>query len=192
MNKIQRSFQEKNITIDLVIQLLETPGREKPQIIFPFNEKPKRNPDEIVVKILVVNFRDSTQIKNKNIDTLSGHILNVLSSEDFETIRNGEMNEDYFKIVDKIAHGHSIKSKSTNSVEDDLTSFATKFCGHHNQRAPFWDNLVSELLNYFGYQSKYRDYRDYVAACKRIQQENGLMDYSLREIESAMWEKAAK
>lgn len=190
MNKYQRSFQKNNITIDSVIQLLKTPEREKPQIIFPFTEKPKRNHDEIVAKILIVNFRESTQIKNKDIDVLSQHIFDVLNDADFETIQNGEMNENYFKIIDKISHSHGIKSKSANKNEDNLISFATKFCGNHNQKAPFLDNLVYELLIFLHYPLKYRNYQEYVEIFKKIQQEYDLSNYSLREIEYAMWEKA--
>ena len=72
--------------------------------------------------------------------------------------------------------------------EDNLTSFASKFCGHHNQNSPFWDNQVSVFVKYLNYRHRYRNYREYVESIIALRNDYNLVDYSLREIEYAMWE----
>ena len=93
--------------------------------------------------------------------------------------------------------GHKIvgKRKGKETSEHNLTSFASKFCGSHNQKAPFWDNLVSDLLNYLGYKYQYRNYRAYVEQFSVLQKklrDDNIGEYSLRDIESAMWHIADK
>jgi hypothetical protein len=145
-----------------------------------------------LTKILFVNFLDSTRIKNTNIVTLKDHIKNVLSDNDFEVLHQGVINEQgllnerYFEIVVNMASGHGIIGTGNNN-EDNLTSFASKFCGHHNQNSPFWDNQVSVFVKYLNYRHEFRNYRAYVESLRAIQQDFNLIDYSLRDIEYAMW-----
>lgn len=197
MNKseILKNFKSNNITIDDIKQRLHDDKREKLQVCFPFDDSLIGNPNEILTKILFINFKESVQLKNKDIKSLKIHIEEVMSNNVFEIIRCGELNEDYFNIVDKIASGHGIRNKKkdgTLTEECCFLSFATKFCASHNQIAPFLDTLVPILLEYFGYKykckSKSSKYRDYVECLKQFQKENDLTEYSLREIELTMWE----
>ncbi len=184
----QKMFRENNVTIDDVIESLHDNGDKNTRIYFPFDCSLAGNPNEILTKILFINYLESTQIKNKDIENLKEHIERVMCDRDFEVICQGELNEEYFSVVDKIAFGHGIKRK--NTTENNLTSFASKFCGSHNQKAPFWDNLVFNFLKYLGYKHEYRNYRAYVAAFKKLQKEHDLTEYSLREIEGNMWKVA--
>lgn len=183
-----KMFKEKKVKFDDVINLLRDEEHKKLKVIFPFDGSLKGNSNEIITKILFINYRESTQIKNRDIGTLEKHISTILQKDDLDILYNGKLNERYFNIVESIAFGHGITGKSAK--ENNLTSFSSKFCGSHNQRAPFWDNLVNEFLQYLGYRHEYRNYRAYVNAFKRLQKEHDLMDFSLREIEEAMWQIA--
>ncbi len=186
-----KAFKAANITISSVLTMLSNGKFEKPEVIFPFDRSlDNRLAESILTKILFVNYRDSTQIKNKDVDRLTEHIKSVLSHGDLAVLYNGELNEQYFCIVDKIMSNHGITGTRNGkpTAENKLTSFASKFCGWHNQKAPFWDNQVFDLLRYLGFKHEYKNYRKYVEAIKTIQTENGLDAYSLREIEFAMWQ----
>lgn len=193
MNKSEtlKNFKSNNITIDDIKQRLHDDKREKLQVCFPFDDSLIGNPNEILTKILFIKFKESTPRKNIEIIPLKTHIEKVMCSKDFEIIRCGELNEDYFNIVDKIASGHGIRNKKkdgTLTEECCFLSFATKFCASHNQVAPFLDTLVPTLLKYFGYKYASSNYRSYVECLKQLQKENDLTEYSLREIELTMWE----
>ena len=182
-----QDFRNNNVTINDVLLYLQEENN-KPQIEFPFDGSLAGNPNELLTKILFTNFQESTQIKNRDINTLENHIKSVLSERDYKTLHNGILNDDYYAIINKISFGHGIHNKGTK--EFDLTSFASKFCAKHNQKAPFWDNLVSDLLKYLGYKHQYRNYKEYIMAFQKLQDEYNLKNHSLREIESAMWNVA--
>lgn len=178
------------IKIDDVIEFLK--GQESGiQIGFPFDGSLNGNPNEILTKILFINYRESTRIKNVDVTKLANHIESVLKADDYDIICRGELGDEYYDIVDRIAFGHGIhgirKGKATK--EYNLTSFSSKFCGSHNLSAPFWDNIVSEWLMNNDYQHNYRDYPQYVKAIIRLQSDHNLHNYSLREIEYAIWSK---
>ena len=183
-------FKANNVTVNDVSRYLRENMREKTEIRFPFDGTLSGNSNELLTKILFVNYRDSTQIKNRDIIKLKEHIESVLSEKDYSIICKGILNDEYYAIVNRIAFGHGIHNKGTKVF--NLTSFASKFCGNHNQKAPFWDNLVSDMIKYFGYKHQYRNYKEYVMAFEKLQKENGLEMYSLREIEMAMWSVAKK
>ena len=174
------------IELDNVVEWLQGPKRDTPKVIFPFDDSLINKDYEIETKILFINKRESTQIKNKDIDSLKGHIEAVLSDDDMLLIRDGNINDEYCAIIKKIATGHGIHRKGVET-EFNLTSFASKYCGSHNQKAPFWDNLVYDLLKYFKYKHEYRNYQEYINVFNEIQNELSLNDFSLREIEAAMW-----
>jgi hypothetical protein len=149
--------------------------------------------DVIYTQIWHVNYWESVQIKDKNIPTLAEHIRKIIGINELNILKAGELTEEYFEIVEKIAVGHEIRTKSTNIVEDNLTSFASKFCGHHNQKAPFFDRYVFELMNYWigdKFKLEWRNYRNYVEAFKLLQKQQKLEKFSLRDIESYMWKVA--
>lgn len=157
---------------------------------FPFDGALSGNPNEVVTKVLFINYRESTRIKNSDIPTLTNHIDTKLSFEDYEILRRGENNEAYYKIVNKIAHGHGIHGvrKGKPTKEFDLTSFSSKFCGSHNLNMPFWDNIVSQWLMDNGYQHEYRNYPQYVEEIIKLQSDYSLNGFTLREIEFAIWQ----
>lgn len=188
MSNLQ-NFKNNNVTINDVLLYLEN-EQQKPQIEFPFDSSLSGNPNEILTKILFINYWESTRIKNIDINELKIHIESILCEQDYKTICKGVLNDDYYSVVNKIAFGHGIKTRPP--TEDNLTSFASKFCGSHNQKAPFWDNLVSDLLKYLEYKHERRNYREYVLAFKKLKEENHFNKYSLREIERAMWGVAKK
>lgn len=179
-------FKARGVTINDVVKRLGNPARRKPEICFPFDGELFGNEFEVMTKVLFINKRESTQIKNKDVDRLAAHIQCVVSDDDNDVIRRGEPLEEYCDIVCKIATGHGIHNSRT-TTESDLTSFASKYCGSHNQSLPFWDNLVNDFLQFVGYKHKQRNYFEYVQAIKQLQKENGLDDYSLREIEESIW-----
>lgn len=73
---------------------------EKPQIRYPFNNCSCENDvDFIIAKILFVNFLESTQVKNKNMEALAKHIIKSVSESDYECLKAGELNGEYFSIV---------------------------------------------------------------------------------------------
>jgi len=157
------------------------------EVGFPFDRTLSENDSGILTKILFVNYEDSTQVKNKNIKKLVGHIQSVMGDKEWTIIRAGELTDEYFEVVERISHGHRIKSNPGNDREDDLTSFASKFCAKHNQKAPFWDNDVHELLKYWGFPAKYRNYPDYVNALRQLRDQQELGEFSLRHIEGHLW-----
>lgn len=186
MSNLQ-DFKNNNVTINVVLLCLQKENN-KPQIEFPFDGSLSGSPNELLTKILYTNFQESTQIKNRDINTLEEHIKSVLSENDYKILHNGILNDDYYAIINKMSFGHGIHNKGTK--EFNLTSFASKFCAKHNQKAPFWDNLVSDLLNYLGYKYQYRNYKEYIMAFQKLQEQNNLKIYTLREIERAMWNVA--
>lgn len=193
-------FKDKNVKKNDIVKFLNDNCTKDPTPDFPFDGSLKGDPNELLTKILYINYRESTQIKNIDIECLKNHLKKCLSESDYNILENGELTEQYYIIVNRISVGHGIhgkrKNKETNddvaTKEFNLTSFASKFCGSHNQKAPFWDNLVSDLMNYFGVKCKYRDYRSYVSAFETLQKELKLEQYSLRQIELAMWYIADK
>lgn len=172
-----------------VVNYLKSDQREKCPIVYPFDGSLNGNPNDVLTKVLFINYRESTQIKNKDIEDLVNHIQTVISNSDYDTISTGELNDKYYSIIDKIAHGHGICGTRNKipTQEFNLTSFASKFCGSHNQKAPFWDNVVYGFLNKSGYKHKYRDYPAFVEALKKFQSDNELTNFSLRDIEAAIW-----
>ncbi len=193
-------FSEKNVEKKDIIKALNDKCTINLEPAFPFDGLLKGNPNELLTKILYINYRESTQIKNIDIEGLKNHLEKCLSESDYNALKKGELTDQYYLIIEKIAVGHGIhgkrKNKETNedivTKEYNLTSFASKFCGSHNQKAPFWDNLVSDLMNYLGFKCRYRDYRSYVSAFEALQKELKIEEYSLRQIESAVWEIADK
>ena len=188
-----RQLRNNNVQINDVIYKLNNINRADFTVCYPFDDAfNTRDENHIITKILFVNYLDSTQIKNRNIVTLKNHITQVLNDNDFIVLHQGILNEQglfndrYFDIVNNIATGHGIVG-TRNQNEDNLTSFASKFCGHHNQISPFWDNQVSSLVKYLNYDHEYRNYRAYVESLMALQCDYNLLDYSLREIEFAMW-----
>ena len=115
----------------------------------------------------------------------------------------GELNDAYLLLVDKIAKGHETSSRKDNydkKIYDNLVSFASKFCGNHNQNSPFYDNLVWEFINYWGkvyakkdtgydYFVNYKDYRKYVEVFCKLREQQKLENFSLRHIELCIWKK---
>lgn len=188
----QKLLRENNVQFDSVINALNN-HREETAVLYPFDASfDDKTDNHILTKILFVNYLDSTQIKNINIDVLKNHINNVLADNDFEVLHQGVLNEHglinerYFEIVDNLSTGHHIIGTG-KTKEDNLTSFASKFCGRHNQNSPFWDNQVSVFVKYLNYRHAYRNYRAYVESLLAIKQDYGLINYSLRDIEHAMW-----
>lgn len=179
-----------SITINDVIKFLKEQS-DIIQIGFPFDGSLNGNPNETLTKILFINYRESTQIKNIDIPILLKHIENVMTTDDYDIIYRGVLNDEYYDIVNRIAFGHGIhgayKGKATK--EYNLTSFASKFCGSHNLTAPFWDNIVSKWIMENGYQHNYREYPQYVEAIIKIQSDYNLHNFTLREIEYAVWAK---
>lgn len=175
-------------TINDVVKLLNT-GKCSVYLNFPFDGSLSGNPNEVMTKVLFINFRESTRIMNTDIPTLTNHINTMLTVEDYEILRRGEINESYYNIVNKIAYGHGIHGvrKGKPTKEYDLTSFSSKFCGSHNLAMPFWDNIVSQWLMDNGYQHGYRRYPQYVETIKKFQSDYSLNDFTLREIKFAIW-----
>ena len=190
----QQQLRDNNVQFDSVINKLNEINRDAFMVRYPFAACFDDNgEDHILTKILFVNYLDSTQIKNINIPTLQNYISSVLIEGDFVVLHqgifdeHGKLNDRYFDIVNNIAIGHGIIGAG-NRNEDNLTSFASKFCGHHNQNSPFWDNQVSVFVKYLNYRHRYRNYREYVESIIALRNDYNLVDYSLREIEYAMWE----
>lgn len=158
-------------------------------LAFPFDGSLTGNPNEVLTKVLFINFRESTRIKNVDIPALTKHIENELTVEDYKIICRGDLNDTYYNIVNRIAFGHGIHGVRNGkpTKEYDLTSFSSKFCGSHNLTTPFWDNIVSQWLMDNGYQHEYRKYPQYVGAIKKMQSNHILTDFTLREIEFAIW-----
>lgn len=73
-----------------------------------------------------------------------------------------------------------------------MISFASKFCGHHNQKAPFYDKYVYEALKSWGFKIGYRNYEEYVKAFYELQKLQQLENFSLRHIESYVWKSVKK
>ena len=187
MNRIN-IYKKKDIKLDDIKKVLSE--RIVDPICFPFDGYlDDRKDDAILTKILFVNYLDSTRIKNRDIDKLKNHISKVLQKSDIEVLRKGELNERYYEIVNKIAFNHGITGirNGKPTKEYNLPSFASKFCGSHNKTAPFWDNQVSDLLMYLGYDHKYRDYKEYVGALLQLKKDGNFKHYPLRRIEHAMW-----
>jgi len=169
-----------------------------PQIVFPFDEAfvkdKKRKKELILAKILVVNFRDSARVQNQNIEKLADYIDGIIDDHSFEILRAGELNEEYFSLVEKIASQHGLPARKNNKNGDHLLSFSSKFCANHNQKAPFYDTYAWNLLNYWlidlGFKMKWHDYKNYVEALIKLQKHQHLEDFFLRHIEYYVWELA--
>jgi len=174
----------------------ELSAYEKPEVIYPFSDVSTKGDIEFIIpKILLVNFYEKTQVKDKNIEDLAKHIDRVMAEENWDVLRSGDLSEDYFLIAEQIAQGHGIKSNQNNPSEDTMTSFASKFCGHHNQKAPFYDKYVWEILKYWvkgtGFKMEWHNYRNYVEAFWHLQECHPyLKSFSLRHIESYIWSVA--
>ena len=99
--------------------------------------------------------------------------------------------EDYFSLVEQLATGHGIK-KSNSEKELYLISAASKYCGHHNRKYPFYDENNRQMLKLLGYPDCYHSFPDYVRSIRDMQQENGLEKLTLRELDYYLWEKSKK
>jgi hypothetical protein len=188
MNKSQTLLHErapkmptkKDITVDSTI-------------LFPFDGTLQGNENEIVTKILFVMNKESVYLPNIGVEPLAKHIKSILADESkYDILKAGELNDEYFEIVEKIAVGHGVKN-NPKYKESNLISFSSKFCGHHNQKAPFYDNLCYELVKYWiNDKLQERNYRQYVDALKQLQKKQKLEAFSLRNIESYMWQIGKK
>jgi len=99
--------------------------------------------------------------------------------------------EEYFSLVERIATGHGIKRSNSNK-ELYLISAASKYCGHHNRKYPFYDKLNRETLKLWGYRGCYNNFPNYVKAFRDIQQKNGLGKLTLRELDYYLWAESKK
>ena len=99
------------IKIDDVIEFLKV-QESGIQIGFPFDGSLNGNPNEILTKILFINYRESTRIKNVDVLKLSEHIESVLKTDDYEIICRGELGDKYYDIVNRIAFGHGKLQKN--------------------------------------------------------------------------------
>jgi hypothetical protein len=99
--------------------------------------------------------------------------------------------EDYFDLVERLATGHGIK-KSNSKKELYLISAASKYCGHHNRKYPFYDENNRQMLKLLGCPDCFQDFPDYVRSIRDIQQKNGLESLSLRELDYYLWSESKK
>ena len=107
------------------------------------------------------------------------------------TICGNTNDEDYFSLVERLATGHGIKKSNSNS-ELYLISAASKYCGHHNRKYPFYDENNRKMLKILGYPDCYHNFTDFVRAFKDIQQKNGLEKLTLRELDFYLWLESKK
>ncbi len=95
-------------------------GKSVVKIDFPFDGSLNGNPNETLTKVLFINYKESTQIKNADILALSNHIRIVMSADNYEIIHRGKLIDDYYDIVDRIAFDHGIygnyKGKPTKDI----------------------------------------------------------------------------
>ena len=99
--------------------------------------------------------------------------------------------EDYFSLVERLAIGHGIK-KSNSDKELYLISAASKYCGHHNRKYPFYDENNRKMLKILGYPNCYHNFSNFVKAFRDIQQKNGLDKLTLRELDYYLWAESKK
>ena len=170
-------------------------AHEKPRAFFPFNETfDKGGKDITITKILVVNHYEATRVQTRHIDKLADHIEKIMNENNWDILKNGKLDKQYFSLVNSIASGHGLKTKETNNVEDRMVSFASKFCAHHNQKAPFYDSLVLGKLKHWvkttGLRLTRHDYEEYVRVLIELQKKQKLEEFSLRHIENYLWVSA--
>ena len=122
---------------------------------------------------------------------ITGMLLNHIIKQEIEPnhIQAYCTESEYLYLVEKIASQHSIKQNRTNKNPAHFLSFASKFCGHHNQIYPFYDNLVFTYLKDNGYDVKYHDYQKYVNALKKLRIDIGFTEseVTMRHIEYYIW-----
>ena len=178
---------------------LEKPSYEdlskhkEPKAEFLFNKYPENNNKDIVVsKCALVIVMESLGQSIRSFSTvveLAEHICKT--KIETALILGNKTDEEYFELVKKLADDHKIKTSKTHKSKDHtrLLSFASKYCAHHNQTYPFYDNDVFTLLEFWKYDVTYMNYPKYVKSIRTIQQEQGLSDFSLRHIESYLWSR---
>jgi len=169
---------------------------DKPVIEFLFSNYPENNDTAIVVsKCALVIAMESLGQSIRSFDTVKELAAHICEKEiELALIQGKKTDKEYFELVKKLADDHKIKTSRNHKSKDhtSLLSFASKYCAHHNQIYPFYDNDVFTLLKFWGYDVTYMDYPKYVKAITTIQQEQGLSDFSLRHIESYLWSYLSK
>jgi len=98
-------------------------------------------------------------------------------------------------VIDKIRHGHGIRSKKGKEI--DFYSFSTKYTFFHNPRSfPMYDNLIMRLLCHLNKdcnfhsrftQNDLRDYPTYKAVIDALAMATGLTDRLYREFDHGLW-----
>ena len=139
-------------------------------------------PEEILIKVIVLNQLYSTNIIN--VTAMAQHItkLNI----------DARLKQGDTTLVNDIATGHGIKNK--NGKEINFYSFATKYCCMHQPNLyPIYDSLVEKVLKHFqngNFNFKTADLKDYnkfIQIIKDFQKAYGLQKYTLREIDIYLW-----
>lgn len=120
---------------------------------------------------------------------LAEHIVSLNISN--SVICGNTDDEDYYSLVERVATGHGIKRKNNNK-ELCLLSAASKYCGHHNRKYPFYDSVNLKILKSWGYRGCDHDFPTYVKAFRDVQQKNGLGELTLRELDYYLWAKGTK
>ena len=106
-----------------------------------------------------------------------------------EVIQGNCSEDEYLSLVGQIASNHNIKMRFTDNNRANLVSFASKYCGHHNQRYPFYDKLAYLWLKDCKYNVEYHDYPLFVSAFKKLRDDIGVSEteFTLRQIEYYVW-----
>ena len=171
---------------------------QAPSLWYPFNDQSiENNRDIIMIKVLLVNQYERTRMQSRNVEKVVNHLVTSMKDSDWRVLHSGNINEEYFSIVKRIATDHCAKSNIKNDNNDNYLSFATKFCGSHNQLAPFFDSYCWTALAYWRHKDKKptlikQDYEAYVEAFKQLQNEKSLSDFTLRHIEYCVWNEVRK
>jgi hypothetical protein len=150
---------------------------------FPLNN----NINEVLIKCSALNDFYSTNIYR--IFPVAKHIVSLNIDSRLES---GDV-----KLVDDIACGHGIKTKTKTKKEMHLFSFATKYCSHHNAEAfPIYDSYVQKILIYFRNRDAFSSFNDEDLRNSRrfkdiildFQKFYPLKPFKLKEIDQYLWQ----
>ena len=141
--------------------------------------------EDVLIKVSVINDLYTSNVYDPTI--LAKHILGLHIDEGLAL---GEPS-----IVNCIAIGHGI-SKSKTEGDKNYYSFASKYCGLHNQEEyPMYDNYIHKILVAYQRKSKFsnfepedlKSFSKFKKVLQDFKTKYSLTKYNVKEIDMFLW-----